>query len=161
MKQKINRMFLLVVGFLSLFLYGCARIDAVATNALSSGMDAVAVVDDQILIGRLRLFPDRTGDLVLQKEKPEENGSTLQCMGRLWFAASRQGTLDLRCNNGLSSALTFVMVGDISGYAMGSGTTGDLSVAFGLNNDVAISYLRVTPPKRLLLNSVTGAIEIQ
>jgi hypothetical protein len=161
MKLQINRVFGGVLVFLGFQFAGCARIDAVATHVLTSGMGAVAVVNDQVLTGKLRLFPDRTGDVVLQKDKPEPDDLVTHCRGRVRFTSSTQGSIDLRCNNGIDSALSFAMVGDISGYAMGSSMVGEVTMTFGLDDAEALSYLRVAPPKKLILNPETDAIEVQ
>jgi hypothetical protein len=165
MKRQMRNFFCGTLGLAGLLLAGCARIDAVANFALSSGMGAVAVVHDQVLTGKVRLYTDRTGDVVLRKEKPQEGDLVTQCMGRLRFTASTQGVIDLRCNNSIDSALAFTMVGDISGYALGSSSAGEVSLAFGLSKAESLAYLRIAPPKRLVLNKTSeeleGELEVQ
>lgn len=156
----MRHFFLVLTGLAWVSLSGCAKIDAIANYAVSSGMDAVAVVHDQLLTGKVRLYVDRTGDVVLSKTNAQEGDLVTHCMGRLRFTASSQGVIDLRCNNGIDSALNFAMVGDISGHALGGSSAGEVSMVFGLSPAKSLAYLRVAPPKRLQLNASSGEIEV-
>lgn len=142
-------------------LSGCARIDAVGTSVFSSSMGSVAVVNDQIVRGRLNLYPDRTGRVILDAEKPDDKGFSTSCMGRVRFLGTTNGVIDLRCNTGLASELTFSMLNEISGFAYGASTTGGVSLAFGLDDMQAKSYLQPPPLKKLVLIPETGIMELQ
>ena len=161
MKQQINSACCAAGWVLFTGLSGCARIDAVGVNLMSSHIDAVAVVGDQILRGHLQLYPDRTGSVKLAVDVPDEKGVAASCMGRLRFAGSTTGTIDLRCNTGVTTELTFLKLSDISGYAYGQSGTSMISFVFGLDYDQAKSYLRAPPSKQLLLRPEDGALVLQ
>ena len=148
--------YMLVAG-----LTGCARMDAIGTSILSSSMNSVAIVNDQIVRGKLQLFPDRTGRVTLDAERTDDKGFAISCMGRVRFLGTTNGVIDLRCNTGLASELTFSMLNEISGYAYGASTTGNVSLAFGLDNMQAKSYLQPPPQKKLIVIPETGAMELE
>ena len=161
MKQQFNSACCAAGLVLLTSLSGCARIDAVGTNLMSSHVAAVAVVGDQILSGYLQLYPDRTGSVRLAVDRPDEKGFATSCMGRLRFAGSTTGTIDLRCNTGVATELTFSKLGDISGFAYGQYGTSMISFVFGLDYDQAKSYLRAPPSKQLVLRPEDGALVLQ
>ncbi len=140
---------------------GCARMDAVGTSVLSTSMDTVAIVNDQIVRGRLLLYPDRTGRVTLNADKPDDKGFSVSCMGRFRYLATTNGTIDLRCNSGIMSELNFSMLSEISGYAYDASSDGGLSMVFGLDDMEAKSYLQPPPLKRLLISSESGQLELQ
>lgn len=161
MKQQFQCTKWLLIFMLALSSIGCARIDAVGTAVFTSSMSTVALVNDQILRGSLKLYPDRTGRVSLDAQTPDEKGFTTSCMGRVRFTGTTNGTIDLRCNTGVMSELTFSMLNEISGFAYGSSSTGGVSLAFGLDEEQAKSYLQPSSQKKLEINPTSKRLELQ
>jgi hypothetical protein len=161
MKQKFQPIKWFVICFFGGVLAACARIDAVSTSVMTSTLNSVAVVNDQIVRGTLKLYPDRTGRVTLDAETPDDQGFIFSCMGRVRFLGTTNGVIDLRCNTGLASELTFSMLNEISGFAYGASTTGGVSLAFGLDDMQAKSYLQPPPQKRLVIQPETGLMQLQ
>ena len=161
MKQQIINLCSATGVLLVISLSGCARIDAVGSSLVSSNISAIAVVNDQILRGDLQLYTDRTGNITLDADRPDEKGFVTSCMGRLRFSGTTNGTIDLRCNTGTAAELTFSKLSDISGFAYGQSATATVSFVFGLDVYQAKSYLRPPPSKILVVRPSDTALILQ
>ena len=161
MKRQFNHACGAVALLLISGLWGCARIDAVSSSLMSSKIEAVAVVNDQILRGDLQLYPDRTGNVTLDADKADDKGFITSCMGRLRFTGTSAGAIDLRCNSGVATELVFTKLSDISGFAYGQSGSGAVSFVFGLDDEQAKSYLRAPPLKTLVLRPADGVLDLQ
>ena len=122
----------------------CARINDTGMWIFSSSAQATAIVNGQVLQGRVQLSPDRTGSVSLQAEQTAEKVAISQCMGRLRYTSTAAGTMDLRCNDGAAAELVFSLIGETRGYAYGETSTGPVSLVFGLTPTESLAYLK--PP---------------
>lgn len=136
-------------------LAGCAKINDVTMQILSSPEPALAVVHDRVLNGKAKLFTDRTGTLDLVTS----DGPELQCMGTLRYTASGSGTVDLHCSDGSKLGLVFTALSETRGHARGPAPSGMASLTWGLEPENARAYLLAPPGKRLTPDGDTLAIE--
>ncbi len=138
-------------------LSGCARINDYASWPLTSSMDAVAIVNDQVLQGVVKLVPDRTGRVTLSAEQ----GPITSCGGSLRFTGTTAGAMDLRCNDGSAVDLQFAMLSEVRGYAYGQTASGPVSLTFGLSNAEARAYLKVPANRKLVEAGKDKKLELQ
>ncbi|MDE2616201.1 MAG: hypothetical protein KGL73_04155 [Burkholderiales bacterium] len=142
---------LLLAG--ALLLGGCAAVNDATMRVLATPSPAWAVVGDKLLTGQALIYTDRSGTLELQTAADP----ALSCMGTMRYTATRSGTVNLRCNNGLQAQLPFTALGEASGY--GGATGGPVSFAYGLEPGPARAWL--TPPagKRLVVSDKSLRLE--
>lgn len=136
---------LLLLSILAL-LAGCAMVNDRAWRLFSSPTDALAVVNGQLLRGKVKLVPDRTGTLTLEAN----DGAITNCFGGLRFTATQAGSMDLRCNDGSSAELQFTLLSEARGYAYGQTAQGPVSLTFGLSDADARAYLKLPEGKKLV-----------
>ena len=160
-----------VLGLLS----GCADLNDTGMAAFSTRVQAFAVVDEQLVQGEMVLFPDHTGTVALRADPMVQSGSTdaasapkpggkaplTSCVGRLRYAATTVGTIDLRCNDGAVADLRMALIGDSRGYGYGQTATGLVSLTFGMTPVEARAHLTVPPGKQLLGTSESGGLSLK
>lgn len=140
---------------LVLSLAGCAKINDVGMRLISSSAPALAVVNETLLSGELKLFTDRTGTVALNA------GSALQCMGNMRYTASKSGAINLKCSDNTEVSLNFNALSETSGFASGRGARGPASLTFGLEPANAAAYLTLPPGKRIVSDSKTGILRLE
>jgi len=128
---------------LTLALSGCAQTYDLVMHLYASEVAAYAVVEDRLLSGRLRLYTDRTGTLTLN-----DAGAALDCMGALRYTSSTGGTIQLRCSNGVQTALTFQSLTETSGH----GRSTSASLAYGLAPEQARAWLHPPTGQQIEVN---------
>jgi hypothetical protein len=143
-----------------LVLVGCARLESAGMFAVSSNMGAIAIVNGQVLQGDVSLNIDRTGALVL-KASAGDKGPIGSCSGRLRFTAKNSGSMDLRCNDGTNTELTYQLLSASSGYAYGMSPDIPVSLTFGLSMTQARAFLAVPTGKKLVEAGSALTIENQ
>ncbi len=137
-------------------LAGCAVVTDRGTRLFASQLDAVVIVNSQLLHGTVSLVPDRTGTLNFNGGR----GSISTCFGSLRYTASTTGMMDLHCNDGTAAQLSFSMLSDARGYAYSQSPTTPASLVFGLSYHDAMAYLTVPAGKKLVELPGTG-LELQ
>lgn len=140
---------------LSVGLSGCARLTETGVLLLGTTAPGVAIVNGQLMQGKVELLPDRTGFATLYPtvqniSHSAETAPISNCMGRLRFTGTTAGEIDLRCNDGSLATLVFSLISDATGYAYGQTATGPVSLAFGMRSSDARAYLTVPPNKKLV-----------
>lgn len=154
---------------------GCAELNDTGLAALSTRVQAYAVVDEQLVQGEMVLFPDHTGTVSLRADsvgqsgvaeaanapKPGGKAPLTSCVGRLRYAATTVGTIDLRCNDGAVADLRMALIGDSRGYGYGQTATGLVSLTFGMTPVEARAHLTVPPGKQLLETSESGGLSLR
>jgi hypothetical protein len=138
-------------------LSGCARINDYASWPMSSSIDAIAIVNNQLLQGDVKLVPDRTGRATLSAAQ----GPITSCVGALRFTGTTTGAIDLRCNDGSTVDLQFAMLSEARGYAYGQTASGPVSLTFGLSNAQAQAYLKLPPNRKLVETGKDKKLELQ
>lgn len=139
---------------LALSLAGCAKINDVGMRLISSSAPALAVVNETLLSGEVKLFTDRTGTVALNA------GGGLQCMGNMRYTASKSGAINLKCSDNTEASLSFNALSETSGFASGRGARGPASLTFGLEPAKAVAYLTLPPGKRIV-TSAEGGLRLQ
>ena len=144
-------------------LVGCAQINDASLSFVSSTRPAAAVVDDQLLQGDIRLFPDHTGTVTLRANgEPSLGAAALtSCMGRLRNTATTTGAIDLRCNGGVMANVSMTLLGDTRGYGYGTTASGTASLVFGLSAADTRAYLRVPPNRQLVEHAEAPYLELK
>jgi hypothetical protein len=142
---------------LILALVGCAKISDKAWRLVSSKVDAVAIVNEQLMQGEAALAPDRTGTVTLNADK----GTISSCVGPIRYTSTRGSVVDLRCSDGSAAELQITMLTETHGYGYGQTATGSVSVAFGLDLQDARAYLTVPANKKLVERVPDGVLELQ
>lgn len=141
----MNVRHMLWIGAVSLGLSGCALVNETGTKLFGTTVNALAIIDGQMMQGDVQLLPDRTGSVSLQSnakaDGAQEGGSITQCAGRLRFLGTTHGEMDLRCNEGSMVTLVFSMVSDATGYAYGRSESVPASLTFGMGANDARAYL--------------------
>lgn len=139
-------------------LTACAKVNDLAWRGFSTKVDAVMIVDGQLLTGTVLLVPDRTGRVTMGALK----GPITSCMGALRFTSTSGGSIDLRCDDGSQTELTFTLLSETRGYGYGKSASGaQVSMAFGLDATDAKAYLLVPSNKKLVLRPKDSALELQ
>jgi hypothetical protein len=136
---------------------GCAKINDYASWPLATSVDAFAIVNTQLLQGKVQLLTDRTGRVTLSAAK----GPVTNCVGSLRFTGTTVGAIDLRCNDGADAALQFALLSETRGYAYGHTTAGPTSLTFGLPSAQAQAYLKVPPNRKLVEVGKDKTLELQ
>ena len=136
---------------------GCARINDYAAWPMTSSIDALAIVDAQLLQGQVKLLPDRTGRVVLSATQ----GAAIQCTGGLRFTSTNGGAIDLRCSDGAVVDLQFASLSEIRGYGYGQTASGPVSLTFGLPVAQAQAYLKLPPNRKLVEAGKDKSPELQ
>lgn len=139
---------------LALSLAGCAKMNDVGRRLISSSAPALAVVNETLLSGEVKLYTDRTGTVELKA------GSGLQCMGNMRYTASKSGAINLQCSDNSEVSLSFKALSETSGFASGRGARGPASLTFGLEPANAVAYLTLPPGKRIV-TTAEGALRLQ
>ena len=156
-------------------LAGCADLNDTGMAAFSIRVQAYAVVDEQLVQGEMVLFPDHTGTVAMRAEpmvpsgfaeaasapKPGGKAPLTSCVGRLRYAATTVGTIDLRCNDGAVADLRMALIGESRGYGYGQTATGLVSLTFGMTPVEARAHLTVPPGKQLLETAASGGLSLQ
>lgn len=132
-----------------LCLSGCAKINDARMELLSSSSPSLAVVNDNLLAGKVVLFTDRTGTLNLESKSTQG----LKCLGDLRFTASRSGVANLKCTDGTDISMTFNAIGETRGFGNGKTSRGPASFAFGFAPADAASYLNLPAGKRIITDA--------
>ncbi len=145
----------------TLLLSACAMVDDKAQTLFATNTDAIALVNGQLLVGKLQLAIDHTGTLSLWQPDPgptipasgamvaETTGTRTSCTGRFRYSSTTAGSVDLRCNDGTSVELTVALLSETRGYGYGQNPTGPASMTFGLAPQAARAYLLVPAGKQL------------
>lgn len=138
-------------------LAGCAKINEYASWPMTSSIDAMVIVNAQLLQGQVQLLPDRTGRVTFSAAQ----GSVTSCTGPLRFTSTNAGAIDLRCNDGAVVDMQFALLSETRGYAYGQTAGGPASLTFGLLNAQALSYLKVPPNRKLVESGKDKALELR
>ena len=138
-------------------LSGCAKINDYASWPLTSSIDAIAIVDSQLMQGEVKLVPDRTGRVTLSAAQ----GAITSCVGSLRFTGTTAGAIDLRCNDGSVLDMQFALLSEARGYAYGQMASGPVSLTFGLSNAEARAYLKVPANRKLVEGGKDKKLELQ
>ena len=140
---------------LMLILTGCAKINDAGMKFLSSSSPAFMVINGQFLTGDAVLYIDRSGTLALESTLEPK----IKCMGSIRYTATRSGTANIRCSDGVESAMTFNAITETRGFGGGATGVGTASFAFGMTADEASAYLSLPVGKRIA-TSPTGEIQL-
>ena len=145
-------------------LSACAMVDDKAQSLFATTSDAIALVNGQLLVGKLQIGIDHTGTLLLTQPAPApapktaasgttatsaDNTPRTSCSGRFRYTSSTAGAVDLRCNDGTTVELTIAMLSVTRGYGYGQSAVGPASMTFGLTPQAARAYLLVPAGKQL------------
>lgn len=141
-------------------LAGCADLNDTGLMALSTRVQAYAVVDEQLVQGEMVLFPDHTGTVALRAD-PAGKPLLTSCVGRLRYTATTLGSIDLRCNDGAVADLRMALIGDTRGYGYGQTATGLASLTFGMTPVEARAHLTVPPGKQLVDRTDPSGLELR
>lgn len=141
-------------------LAGCADLNDTGLAALSTRVQAYAVVDEQLVQGEMVLFPDHTGTVALRAD-PAGKPMLTSCVGRLRYTATTLGSIDLRCNDGAVADLRMALIGDTRGYGYGQTATGLASLTFGMTPVEARAHLTVPPGKQLVDRTDPSGLELR
>lgn len=123
-------------------LVGCAKINDAGRRVFASSAPAIAMVNGTLLSGKVSVFTDRTGTVVLESER-------LSCSGNQRYTATRSGVFNLSCSDGSEVQLSFVALAETSGHARGRTARGSASLTYGLEPNVAAAYLELPAGQRL------------
>jgi hypothetical protein len=136
-------------ALLVLTLTGCAKVSDTGMRLLATPAQALAVIDDAVLSGKVTVFIDRTATVNL------ESGPLggLKCMGTLRYTATRSGVVSLQCSNGADVMMSFNAIGEASGYGSGKTAKGLASFAFGMDPADAAAYLKPPAGKRVVVTA--------
>ena len=134
-------------------LVGCAKLGDYGTRLIASSASALAVVNGNLLTGKVTLNVDRSGTVALQ------GANGLNCMGNLRYTATPSGAINLQCSDGTQASLAFYVLSETSGYAHGRSATAPASLTFGLDTEEATAYLIVPNGKRLVRGE--GVLRLQ
>lgn len=142
----------LAVALLGLVLAGCAQIEHLGWQYLTTTTKpALLQIGGQRLTGEVQLRPDRTGSTLLRGE-----GDLESCAGSLRFTSVNGGAVDMRCSDGSVLDLSFTLLNEVKGYALGSyqGTRAVLS--FGMDAAEAQAYLALAQSIPTNIDSKAG-----
>lgn len=166
---------------------GCADLNDTGLSALATRVPAFAIVNNQLLQGEMTLFPDHTGTITLRTPAPAgtsgawfwstaSNGegassasvpsaapthAGASCVGRLRYASTTLGSLDLRCHDGAVADVRMALIGETRGYGYGQTATGLVSVTFGLRAVEARAHLTVPAGRQLMDRTDGDALELR
>lgn len=127
-------------------LSGCASVNEKVTQWLSSGVDAIAMVDGKILRGKASFSSEREATLQLQSsDRP-----SLTCFGALRYTATTSGVVDFSCNDGRTLTTPFQSLSLLSGVGRGSVGNAEFALTYGLPPQKAASFLGL-PADRLAM----------
>ena len=143
--MKSRSLWNMAAATMALGLAGCATVNDKALRLFSSEAQAFAIVNGQLLQGKLALLPDRTGNLSLTGSQEP----ITSCSGLTRYESSTAGSIDLRCNDGTAASLRYSLLSETRGYAYGVTAAGAASVTFGMAPAQAAAYLTVPPGKKL------------
>jgi hypothetical protein len=162
MRQQTCNFALAACAVLGL-LAGCADLNDTGMAAFSIRVQAYAVVDEQLVQGEMVLFPDHTGTVAMRAEPmvPSGKAPLTSCVGRLRYASTTIGSIDLRCNEGAVADLRMALIGESRGYGYGQTATGLVSLTFGMTPVEARAHLTVPPGKQLLETAASGGLGLQ
>ncbi len=118
---------------------GCASSLEKVSGWMSSNADALAVLDGQVLQGKMNFAREREGTLQIQTRA----GPILSCSGPLRYTATHAGMLQLNCNDGRIGKLAFSALSPVSGTARGNVGTSPVLLTYGLAPEKAVGYLGV------------------
>ena len=171
---------------LALLAVGCADLNDTGMAALATRVPAFAIVNEQLLQGEMTLFPDHTGTITLRTPAPagapgvwnwgaapnaesapslsaggtSPTNSGSSCVGRLRYASSTLGSIDLRCHDGGVADVRVALIGETRGYGYGQTATGLVSLTFGLKAVEARAHLTVPPGRQLVDRTDGDALEL-
>lgn len=174
MKHQVMGLSLATTAVLAV-LTGCADLNDTGLAAMSTRVQAYAVVDEQLVQGEMVLFPDHTGTVALRADPtavgaPAEAASApgpagkpmlTSCVGRLRYTATTLGSIDLRCNDGAVADLRMALTGDTRGYGYGQTANGLASLTFGMTPVEARAHLTVPPGKQLVDRTDPSGLELR
>ncbi len=163
-------------------LAGCADLNDVGRATLATRVPAYAVINEQLVHGKMTLYTDRTGtvDLQVDEAQPASNNSPSDffnapvpdarvvqrpilnsCLGSFRYTATTYGVVDLRCNEGSTTELRMALIGETRGYGYGQTATGLASLTFGLAPAEARAHLTAPPGKQLQEVSGSSGLEMR
>ena len=171
---------------LALLAVGCADLNDTGLAALATRVPAFAIVNEQLLQGEMTLFPDHTGTITLRTPVPagapgvwnwgaapnaesapslsaggtSPTNSGSSCVGRLRYASTTLGSIDLRCHDGAVADVRVALIGETRGYGYGQTATGLVSLTFGLKAVEARAHLTVPPGRQLVDRTDGDALEL-
>jgi hypothetical protein len=159
MKQTLfsDRRVLLGLSVAGLLLSGCAKVNDTGLRLVSTKVDALLLVNGQVLTGTALLIPDRTGRVSFAKQQ----GPITNCAGSMRYTASNAGEIDLRCNDGTQVAVQTTQITETRGYGYGSTPEGTVSLTFGLTEEDAKAFLRLPAGKTLAPGVADGEFELK
>lgn len=160
---------------LSSCLVGCADINDTGLAALSTKVQAYAIVDEQLVQGEMVLYPDHTGTLTLRSDIESGTGVfpgtsaskrvgkpvLTSCVGRMRYTATNASVVDLRCNDGTVADVRMALIGDTRGYGYGYTAQGLVSAVFGMSPVEARAHLTTPPNKQLVVRSDPSGLEMK
>ena len=171
--------FVMVVSTALGSLGGCAGLNDRGQRLLASKVAAFAIINEQLLVGEMELFPSHTGTVTLRLDPvavaegsdakpvataaagPPGRAPLTSCVGRFRYTGTTMGTIDLRCNDGATADLSMALMGATHGYGYGQTTTGLASLTFGLSTADARAHLTVPPNRQLLERSESDGLELK
>ena len=160
MKQKMVCLTLVASAALGI-LCGCAGLNDRGQRLLASKVVAYAIVNSQLVVGEMELFPSHTGTVTLRLETVPGKTPLTSCVGRFRYTGTTMGTIDLRCNDGTMADLNMALMGDTRGYGYGQTATGLASLTFGLTPADAVAHLTVPSNMQLLERTDTDGLELK
>ena len=152
-KFQIHPLAWTVAALLATTLAGCANLNSLMLEVGTSRPAAILQIGTQQLQGNVTFNPERTGTLNVQAA----SGQPSACMGALRFTSTRQGSLDLQCNDGTSRALKFSLLTPVKGYAYGQTEQGPVALTFGMTAQESTAYLLAPVPAEAAVSAAPKA----
>ncbi len=147
---------LVLMACIAAALAGCAQVQDKSWRLFSTKLDAILIINNQLLHGSVVLIPDRTGTVAFNADK----GPITSCFGSIRYTATNAGRVDVHCNDGAAAVLPYTLLGETRGYGYGSTDAGPASLVFGLSNQDAKSYLAI-PTGKMLVELPDGGFALQ
>ncbi len=124
------------------------------------------VLDGVLFTGEAKGFADRTALITAESVESAGTGGAagaagsaaavpLQCAGDLRMASDITGSVDLRCNNGKDTRLSFKLLAPAQGFGYNLPERTSASITFGMVPERAVAYL-LAPEGRRIVNGDEG-----
>jgi spore coat protein U-like protein len=139
MQHPIRPIRLVLALSCALVLSACVSSLEKVSGWLSSNADIFAVLDGQVMLGKMNFAREREASAQLQTQ----TGPLLACTGNLTYTATQVGLIQMNCNDGRSGRLNFAATGPITGTARGLVGNAPMSLTYGLSADKAAGHLGV------------------
>ncbi|MGQ0595861.1 hypothetical protein [Aquabacterium sp.] len=123
----------------------CPLLASVFLTGCSVSASVVAVLHDDLFVGKAVGYMDRTGTLDLQSALDPQ----LRCVGQFYYTGSSSGQASVQCNDGATGTMSFNALGMASGYGYGNTSRGPASFTFGLDTEDAEKYLKLPKGKKI------------